>query len=270
MQVIGICRFSYPAIGGFQVHHETAAERAAYLYAPERMEERFRYFQAFTLPALRAQTDPDFTFIVVVGTDLPEPYADRLVQLLADIPQADIQEHDPGPHREVMKTAINAVRHHRQPTLQFRLDDDDAISVHFVKRLRQQGRALRDDLTGARHIAIDFNRGFIAAPGPDGIHARSTDQKFMTAALALAFEPRVRSTVMNYSHVRLHRFMPCFHFDTEDMFVRGHNRWNESRQAEDLAPESLERLDPDGEDYFRQVFAIDADEVRRIFAQPTP
>jgi hypothetical protein len=31
MQVIGLCRFSYPASGGFQRIHETNEERRAYL-----------------------------------------------------------------------------------------------------------------------------------------------------------------------------------------------------------------------------------------------
>ena len=39
MQVIGFCRFSYPAEGGFQVEHDTTEARAAYLYAPERIDE---------------------------------------------------------------------------------------------------------------------------------------------------------------------------------------------------------------------------------------
>ena len=58
MQVIGICRFSWPGIGGFQVEHETLEQRIAFLYAPERMEERFRTFETVTLPPLR------FTFFV--------------------------------------------------------------------------------------------------------------------------------------------------------------------------------------------------------------
>jgi hypothetical protein len=36
MQVIGLCRFSYPAIGGFQVEHETLEERIALLRAINR------------------------------------------------------------------------------------------------------------------------------------------------------------------------------------------------------------------------------------------
>ena len=54
MQVIGLCRFSYPAIGGFQVEHAKIAEREAYLYAEDRMEQRFRTFESFTLPCMKA------------------------------------------------------------------------------------------------------------------------------------------------------------------------------------------------------------------------
>ena len=83
MQVIGLCRFSWPGIGGFQVEHDSLESRIAYLYAPERMEERFRTFETITLPPLKAQTDGDFTFLVVIGDSLPARWRDRLMALLA-------------------------------------------------------------------------------------------------------------------------------------------------------------------------------------------
>lgn len=266
MQVIGICRFSYPAIGGFQVMHDTAAARAAYLYAPDRMEDRFRTFEAFTLPALRAQTDPDFTFVIVVGDDLPVEYGNRLFDLVDDIPQVVIREYAPAPHRDVMKEAINSVRDHASATLQFRLDDDDAVAVDFIARLRAEGEAHADQLTGNRHIAIDFREGFIASPAADGIIATETSNPFMTAALAVAFEPRVRSTVMNYSHVRLGKFMQCFAIHGDRMYVRGHNRWNDSRQGDGIQPEELLPLTPDQRDIFRDRFAIDEAQVARLYS----
>ena len=45
MQVIGLCRFSYPGEGGFQVTHDSLRARMAHLYAPARMEERFATFE---------------------------------------------------------------------------------------------------------------------------------------------------------------------------------------------------------------------------------
>lgn len=266
MQVIGLCRFSYPAIGGFQVEHEDPAARAAYLYAPERMEDRFRYFQAFTLPSLRAQTDPDFTFLIVVGDDLPVAYGNRLWDLTQDMPQVVIREYAPGPHREVMKRAIHSVRQPGSASLEFRLDDDDAVGVDFVARLRAEASAREDALHGNRHIALDFRNGYISMPGPEGIAAMPTRRPFMTAGLAVAFEPDIPVTVMNFSHVRLGRFMECFAIDGPPMFVRGHNRWNDSRQAEGIEPEDLRPLDTEGEALFRTRFNIDAAEVTRIFS----
>ena len=110
MQVIGLCRFSYPAIGGFQVEHETLEDRIAFLYAEDRLEERFRFFECFTLPSLRGQLDDDFTFLIMIGDSLPDHHRQRLEALVEDIPQVVIQSHPPRKHREVMKEAINSVR----------------------------------------------------------------------------------------------------------------------------------------------------------------
>ena len=66
LQVIGLCWFSYPAIGGLQVDHDT-------------IEERFALFEAVALPSLRAQTDPNFDLIIVVGDQLPRVIALRQV-----------------------------------------------------------------------------------------------------------------------------------------------------------------------------------------------
>ena len=93
MQVIGLCRFSYPALGGFQVEHDTPEERAAFLYAPDRMESRLRTFETFTLPPLRAQSDQDFLFGVVIGEDLPDRWRDRLEALLEREQSANPKEY---------------------------------------------------------------------------------------------------------------------------------------------------------------------------------
>lgn len=54
------------------------------------LEERFRHFEAICLPGLKAQSDPEFTFLVLVGTSLPAEARARLEALLADFPQARI------------------------------------------------------------------------------------------------------------------------------------------------------------------------------------
>ncbi len=230
MQVIGICRFSYPAIGGFQVHHATIDDRTAYLYAPERMEERFRMFESLTLPPLRAQTDPDFTFLVVIGENIPPPYYERLMDLLADLPQAIVQPHLPGRHRDVMKQAIHSVRTARGThSLQFRMDDDDAVSVTFVERLREAAGDLRGVLHKHRYCGIDFNHGWIARTTRRGISAKPTIETLWTPGLAIAVAAGASRGVINFSHAKLGRIMPVTSFADEDMFIRGHNDHNDSR-----------------------------------------
>ncbi|MDK3018659.1 putative rhamnosyl transferase [Pseudodonghicola flavimaris] len=270
MQVIGICRFSYLGLGGFQVEHDTLQDRAAFLYDPARMEERFRTFETLTLPPLRAQTDPDFTLLIVTGDSLPPQYMDRLSALIADLPQAVIQAHAPGQHRQVMQEAINSVRRFdKEPCLQFRMDDDDAVARVYVERLREAAADLRKLSRRHRHLAIDFNQGHIVRPGPDGLAAAPTQRPFTTAALALMFKPSVKLTVMNFAHEKLPRMMPAISFTGEDMLLRGHNDYNDSRQKPGIKPVPLTPLTRKQEAAFRDTYNVDADQVRRVFSTAT-
>ena len=86
MQVLGLCRFSSPALGGFQREHQTRGERQAYLYDTARLIHRFRLFESLCLPSITAQTDRDFTFLILTGDDLPASALDRLHGLVDDYP----------------------------------------------------------------------------------------------------------------------------------------------------------------------------------------
>lgn len=267
MQVIGLCRFSYPALGGFQVDFKTMEEKLAYLYAPARMEDRFRSFETITLPPLRAQTDPDFTLIVLVGDTLPAPYRTRLETLLADLPQAVLITKPPKPHREIMRRVINSQRRFDDlPCLQFRMDDDDAVAVDFVERTRAISQQIDALAATRRYVAIDFNRGFIAKPGPDGLQAMETQTPYQTAALAIRFAPDARQTVMNFAHHKLSQNMTTVTITDEDMLIRGHSDHNDSRQGAHVKAPSLTLLDRDGEIYLKSRFNIDADAVRAAWS----
>lgn len=269
MQVIGLCRFSYPALGGFQVDFPTMEDKLAYLYAPARMEERFRTFETITLPPLRAQTDPDFDFIVLIGGSLPEPYRLRLEALLADLPQARLVVFPPKPHREIMKRVINNVRRFdERPCLQFRMDDDDAVAVDFVERLRDLAARCAPIAADRPYLAIDFNRGFLAEPGPEGLAVAETQTPYQTAALALYASPGTHATIMSFAHNKLPQKMTTITMTDEDMLVRGYNSFNDSRQGPHVKQPRLTRLDDEGEDYFKARFNIDANAVRAAWAAP--
>ena len=231
------------------------------------MEERFATFETMTLPPLRAQTDPDFTFVVVIGDSLPAQYRARLKAVLADMPQAVIQSHPPEQHRPVMKRIINSVRRmDNTPCLQFRMDDDDAVAVDFIARLREAAGDVRDLAARRDVLGIDFNRGYIVRPGPQGIAAIETSAPYQTAALAMMVSPTSRHTIMNFAHNKLPEKMTTVTLTDSIMMLRGHNDYNDSRQGPSAKPHKLTLLDEAGEAVLRDRFAIDCDAVRRAFS----
>lgn len=267
MQVIGFCRFSYPAEGGFQVEHDSVQERLDYLYAPSRLDERLRHFETICLPSIRAQTDPDFSFLILTGDSLPEPWAGRLLDLAASVPQARIVAKSPGPHRRVCQQTINEARDMAQPCLQFRHDDDDAVAVTFVERLRQAAADVRPMLERHRFVGFDWNRGYVARADAEGLFGEVQVTPFWGVAQAMYVQPGTRQTIMNFGHQKLMSFMPCLTFTDEVMYLRGHNDHNDSRQKKHVKPLPLPRLDQDDEAALKDRFAIDADHVRHVFSK---
>ena len=266
LQVIGLCWFSYPAIGGFQVDHDTIEERIEYLYSDERLEERFALFEAVALPSLSAQTDPNFDLIIVVGDQLPPRHLARLESLIADMPQARIHAEPPRPQREVMKQILNAARRDfSQPCLQFRFDDDDAVAVDFVERLRKAAAHCATLTCQHKSVAFDWNKGFIAEYGPNGISATEIFRPFDVAALGMWVKGDCHLTIMNFAPNKIDRFMPCVSFDEPRMFVRGHNASNDSRQKP-VKGVQVKPLNYEQSERFRQRFAIDIDRVQQVFS----
>lgn len=268
MQVIGLCRFSYPAIGGFQVEHETIEQRIAYLYAEQRLEERFQLLETVALPCLRAQTDGDFELIIVVGDQLPKQHLDRLHDLTSNMPQVRIHGEPPRPQREVMKEILNAARKDpAKPCLQFRYDDDDAVALDFIARLRAASKDAESLTAQHKAVAFDWNKGLVAEFGPTGISATEIFRPFYVAALGMQIRGNSPMTIMNFAHEKISRFMPCVTYADPVMFVRSHNSSNDSRQKK-VKPVPVEPLTLQQQKMLRDRFAIDVDDVKRVFGKP--
>ncbi|WP_425081857.1 putative rhamnosyl transferase [Ruegeria arenilitoris] len=264
MQIIGLCRFSYPAYGGFQVEHETIEERRRYLYNPARLEERFRLFETTTLPCLREQTNEDFQFLIVIGDCLPKPSLDRLRDLTAGMPQVQIIARAPGRHRKVMKEILNAARNDpSDPCVQFRHDDDDAVSVDFVERLRLAVDESKGLMENNRTVAIDYNKGFLAEFGADGIQAAQVMRPLLGIGFAMHVRGNCEQTIMNFAHHRIGNFMPVISYPDAPMWVRTLNQFNDSRNARDTKTELLP-LTPEQKGEFIARFAIDQNLVRQV------
>ncbi|MEI4231321.1 glycosyltransferase [Roseovarius sp. D22-M7] len=267
MRVIGICRFSYPAEGGFKRMHDSLAAREAYLYAPERMELRFRHFECLTLPSIAAQQNGDFTFLIVVGESLPEAYRARLHDLTAHVPQIRIVTQPPMRHRTAMQRGIkDELGEDATESIQFRLDDDDAVSVGFVRSLRWFEKTSRPMRRKWRNVAFEYNRGFAVQLSAEGIAAEEVQTPFWACGLAVLFRPGDPRTVMNYGHHKLHHEMPMISNPGPRMYLRALHGDNDSG-ARDVS-RGLQPLGAAERDLFREQFNVDEDRVKAVFSAP--
>ena len=267
MQILGICRFSYPAVGGFQNQHDTIEARCDYLYSPERLNMRFSAFETLTLPSIRSQSDPNFTFAILIGDNLPRHAKDRLYALTANVPQKKIVERPSGPYRQVAQEVVNSVRNWEAPICaQFRLDDDDAVHLDFISELRQVIPHNKELFRYGRRFAIDFCSGYAVLPGRTGIKAAAVKQKLWTPALAIVLRPKAERSILNYGHHRLHEFMPVLSLSHLNMFVRSFHGDNDSLANRKQPRFEYAALDEVSRSYFKQNFNIDEAAVKAAWS----
>lgn len=267
MRVIGICRFSYPAMGGFKRMHDSIPEREAYLYDPARMELRFRHFETLTLPSIAAQKDPDFTFLVLVGDSLPQQHLSRLRDITAGIPQVRIVASEPMKHRLAMQIAIKEeLGDDTEESIQFRLDDDDAVAVSFVRSIRWFARHTAPMRKRWKNMAFEYNSGYSVQLSASGIEAEKVQSPFWACGLAVLFRPGDPKTVMNYAHHKLHRQMPMMINPHPDMYLRAKHDDNDSAESYDPGP--LRPLDETRRAFFKSQFNVDEAHVKSVFSAP--
>ena len=139
---MGFVGFSYSDLGGFQREYETIEQLKAFLYDTARLRHKLRLFQSFNLPSILAQTDTDFRFLILIGDDLPIWARECLHDLTATADHIKILSHPPKPHRQIAAQVIlNHVDATHSHSIQFRLDDDDAVHRTFVERLKNDAAA---------------------------------------------------------------------------------------------------------------------------------
>ncbi len=265
MRVIGVCRFSYPALGGFKRMHDSVAEREVYLYAPARMALRFAHFQTLTLPSIRAQTDPDFTFLIVIGQNMPDPWLTKLRDLCAPVPQIKIVEREPLKHRLALQLAIqDELGEDRPESLQFRLDDDDAVGVDFVDLIRSVARRTGRLRRREPRTAIEFNTGYSATLSADGMIAEDVISSFWACGLAVHFAEGDARTIMNYGHHKLHHEMPSIIHPRPPMYIRAKHTDNDS--AAKFRPRKLKPLTDAQRQIFKDRFNVNEEQVRAVFS----
>lgn len=266
MQVIGLCRFSYPALGGFQREHETIEQRKAFLYEDARLKHRLRLFQAFNLPSILAQTDTDFQYLILIGDDLPAWAHDQLDDLTKAADHIKILPYPPHPHRQIAAQVIlDQVDATHTHSIQFRLDDDDAVHRTFVERLKTDAAAGVIDYANKPRFALDYARGYAIRPSVKGLEAEELVRNLWTPALAAVFKTSAKNTIMNFGHHKLDQHMPVISDWDTPMFLRSFHDENDSASARDLDRFKFKPLTIQQQHQLQTDFNVDVDLIRRLW-----
>lgn len=204
MKIVGICRFSMLGRGDWKAFRgiseaelEAAYEtQAATLFQPERMEARLASFRHLVVRSLTAQTDQDFLFYVVSSDRMPETYRDRLAAICRDVPQIRLRFEPPALISDVALEMMADDGVALADAVQFRLDDDDAVSRHFVARLRRHAHSMWH----SPMFGISLSRHFYCVlDGPTrGIY--NWHSPFLGTGTAVR---NPRKTVFQFAHYRI-------------------------------------------------------------------
>ncbi len=229
IQVLGLCRFSVPSLGAFQVEHDSIEDRRAMLYAPARLEQRFTWFEQVLLPSIAGQNDKDFTLILLIGEDLPEPWRARLLHLIQPTPQIVLETAPPENHRQICALAMaKRVEPDVFAVAQFRLDDDDAVGVNFIRRLRRDVAAQADFFGRSGQMAIDYGKGVVLRATGAEVQVEPCLTRYWTPGLALVTKPDSGKYILDYQHHLIWKHMPTLTQVDQIMFARGAHGSNDS------------------------------------------
>lgn len=264
LQILAITRFAYPALGGFQVEHDTVAARQAHLWHPDRMAARFRTLEHVCLRTLDAQTDGDFRTVVMTGDALPEPWRSRLLSLVSGLKGGHVVFHPPEQYREALNNVVRPfIDPNGPPTMQFRHDDDDGVARRFVARARSALSEVRPLWERHKRLTIDFNRGYLLNLTPEGPRTEAMFSPHLGVAQAVVLAPTNTRTALHFPHHRIGTLMPSITLPDAPMWLRGVDGTNDSGVRGQA--ERLTLADEDRKAELRRRFALDLKGIRRSF-----
>lgn len=177
--IYGHIRFSFYGITDTRMKPDSDGAALARLYDETRMARRFFLFENLTLPSLIHQTDRDFRTVIMSSTVMPDRYKERLDRLAGRLPGAVVEysQHQRGDlafHRYMVEAAGYKGRGH---SVHFRLDDDDALSVEYIARLRDISRFLPP----STHITFPTGIFLFPADNTAPVGVSMVRQHFLTA-----------------------------------------------------------------------------------------
>lgn len=205
MMIVGHCRFSY--FGLTDTGREILTEDDAHqkLWTDERMNARFHLFENLLLPSIRAQTDPHFSLVILTSEKMPDRFHRRLAEATRDVPQIAILRTESTSANRVLGEVIHEANDKgRKPSVNFRVDDDDAFSIDYVEKLREASERL------PLGSLISFPRGLMAFSDVPSPRCCMEQKTWIAIGLATINAPDDRRNPFWMQHRRAHRSRPSY------------------------------------------------------------
>lgn len=203
--IFGHMRFSYLGRSDARLTRSTddLAQRIRLLYAPERMEERFHFFERLCAPSLRWQTDKGFRFVIFTSPEMPDCYKERLAAAVRDIPQVEVVYESEAPITQAVDAWVGRQDVARvKRTVHFRLDDDDVLATDFIATLRRHMDHVPD------HAIISRPSGLLLIDSASGPELLAKFEAYIAIGFALVNPPNGGKSPYALGHRRYHRNVP--------------------------------------------------------------
>jgi hypothetical protein len=166
-----------------------------------------------------------------------------------------------------MQLAIQAeLGENETESLQFRLDDDDAVGTNFVRGIRRTARLAGKLRQEWRNMVLEYSSGYSVRLTPEGILAQPVQGQFLACGLAVLFRPGDPRTVMNYGHHKLHHQMPTLIDPETVMYLRAVHDDNDSRAR--IREGTMKPLTEEERAFFKARFNVDDSAVKAAFSAP--
>lgn len=243
MHIVFQTRFSFFGRSGWKSATAADPER---LFAPERLDARFRYFETITLPSLAVQSNPDFAHIVLSSTRMPQAYRRLLREMVHDTLGASrvrVMFRPEGSAGGYIRAAM-AKTYGDQLSAQVVLDDDDAVSADFAEVVQSHAEAAMSiPQREANYLFLSFPRGYTAIlenGRPAALRKRYVP--YTNLGLTLVGPGNVRRNPFATSHRRIGQRHPSVLVTgNRPYYIRAIHDHNDSKAyRKDIAPSAAE------------------------------
>ena len=165
---------------------------------PEWLAVRLGLLEHYTAPALAAQTDGDFVWLMLVSPDTPEAVLARIAKLAAAVPQLRVA---PVKRNLSQKKLITSLFPDAGFIISARLDTDDAVSPDYIA-------AIRRHLTGDRFAFVNFDNGLMLDREFGCVYRR---RYYSNPFIAVCEPVKKMIGIYGYSHCFIHFCGPVVH-----------------------------------------------------------